>query len=154
MTSFFSRSTRLLVTADAKHPDCSPCSSSIHLIQFSVIDSSWTLDLILFCSWSEGSIFSCKVTSADWIMPSIFLVYNAHGLSEFGGLNMIQIYHLELTFCPVGINEVDSAGAYPPSLLDASNDNGNAQQWMNTMYDCLTILVCEDSDKYFMNIEW
>ena len=41
----------------------------------------------------------------------------------------------------MGIDEVDSASVQPPSLLDASNDNGIAQQWMNTMHDCLTILV-------------
>ena len=49
-----------------------------------------------------------------------------------------------MTQCPVGINEVDSAGVYPPSLLDASNDNGYAQQWINTMHDdCLTMFVFE-----------
>ena len=57
---------------------------------------------------------------------------------------MIQIYHLKMTQCPMGPNEVDSAGVDPPSLYDASDDNGNAQQWMNTMHDdCLTMLVFE-----------
>ena len=68
---------------------------------------------------------------------------------------MIQIYHLKMIRGPMGINEVDSAGVDPPSLLDASDGNGNAQQWMNTMHDdCLTMLIFKDSDKYFMNIKW
>ena len=57
---------------------------------------------------------------------------------------MIQIYHLKMTRGPMGINEVDSAGVDPPTLYDVSDDNDNAQQWINTMHDdCLTILVFE-----------
>ena len=81
---------------------------------------------------------------SDWIKPSIFPSENTLSLSDFEGLKYDPNLSFEDDPGSYGINEVDSTSVDPPSLYDASDDNGNAQQWMNTMHDdCLTMLVFE-----------